>query len=253
MLDMNFAQRAAHYAKTSKARKQNREELKRFTGTQPEIAEVVGRVRTENLTFLNPAALIGLAEAALEIEASGLDGEFIEAGAALGGSAIVLGKSKSPARSLRLYDTFGLIPPPSDKDGEDIHERYDVIVSGKSEGIGGSVYYGYRDDLIGEVSASFKRFGVPPEENNVSFVQGVYQDSMSIDFPIALAHVDCDWYESVMTCLERIEPWLVPGGRFIIDDYDAWSGARTAVDEFFADRSGYTFGKRSRLHIIKDR
>ena len=71
---------------------------------------------------------------------------------------------------------------------------------------------------------------------------------------VALAHVDGDWYESVMTCLERIAPYLVPEGRIVIDDYDSWSGCRKAVDEYFSDkRDRYEFVRKSRLHTVRTR
>ena len=74
---------------------------------------------------------------------------------------------------------------------------------------------------------------------------------MHVSYPVALAHLDCDWYESLMTCLEQIEPHLIPGGRFVIDDYYNWSGCTRAVDEFFSGRAAYQFVHKSRLHIVK--
>ncbi len=62
----------------------------------------------------------------------------------------------------------------------------------------------------------------------------MFQDTITGDEPVALAHIDGDWYESVRTCLERIGPRLSPGGVMVIDDYFYWSGCRTAVDEFLA-------------------
>lgn len=220
---------------------------------QPGLEDVITRVRSERLTFLKADALHDLADAVRRVEEAGLPGEIVEAGAALGGSSVVLGVAKAKARPLRVYDTFGLIPPPSEKDGDDVHERYQVIASGQAKGRRGERYYGYRENLLQEVRQSFRRFGVPPKEHRVSFVQGVYEETMTnIDFDVALVHVDCDWYSSVMTCLTQLEPHLVPGGRFIIDDYSDWSGCRTAVDEFFADRPGYCFEWHSRLHVVKD-
>jgi asparagine synthase (glutamine-hydrolysing) len=75
---------------------------------------------------------------------------------------------------------------------------------------------------------------------------------MQVSQPVALAHLDGDWYESIMTCLQRIEPHLVPRGVLVIDDYDTWSGCRKAIDEYFLDKKHqYDFVRRSRLHIIK--
>jgi O-methyltransferase len=40
----------------------------------------------------------------------------------------------------------------------------------------------------------------------------------------------------------------------VIDDYDRWSGCRKAVDEYFANKhDGYSFIRRSRLHIVRGR
>jgi asparagine synthase (glutamine-hydrolysing) len=40
----------------------------------------------------------------------------------------------------------------------------------------------------------------------------------------------------------------------VIDDYDAWSGCRKAVDTFFADKRGdFRFERHARLHIVRAR
>ncbi len=50
----------------------------------------------------------------------------------------------------------------------------------------------------------------------------------------------------------RIEPFLVRGGIFVIDDYNAWSGCKKAVDEFFLNKKdGYEFLFKERLHFVK--
>jgi hypothetical protein len=206
----------------------------RFARRRPDVAEVIRRVRAEKLTYLGADSLQELAEAV--IEAKDLPGTIVEAGTALGGSGIVLAAAKEPSRPMRLYDVFGMIPPPSEHDGEDVHARYEAIAAGASKGIDGDLYYGYHEDLLGEVRANFARLGFAAEHHNIEFIEGYYQDTMpgGIAFPVAIAHIDCDWYESVMTCLEALTPSLVVGGRLVFDDYHTWSGCRLAVDEFFA-------------------
>ena len=49
--------------------------------------------------------------------------------------------------------------------------------------------------------------------------------------PVAVLHVDGDWYESVSLTLKVFYPAVVPGGYIIIDDYGTWPGARRATDE----------------------
>ena len=134
----------------------------------------------------------------------------------------------------------------------DVHERFRIIQSGESPGISGQKYYGYEDDLLAKVTANFARHRVTVTENNVHLVKGLFQDTLQVNEPIALAHIDGDWFESVMTCLLRITPHLAHGGVLVIDDYFAWSGCRTAVDEYFADKkSEFEFIQRARLHIVR--
>lgn len=216
-----------------------------------DIATAITKVREDKITYLSKRSLKDLSDAVIQADQEGLPGLLIEAGTALGGSAIVMALSKAPEREMRAYDAFDMIPPPTDKDGEDVHKRYAKIVSGQSNGIGGTTYYGYRDDLLGEVKSSFERYGVPAEQSRVELIKGYFEDTLQVDGPVAVAHLDGDWYESTMTCLERVTPHLVVGGRLVIDDYYKWSGCRRAVEEYFDGRDGYEFVKHGRLHIMK--
>ena len=216
------------------------------------VTEIVEAVRAERLTYLKQGMLEDLAAGVLRLERDGVSGLIVEAGTARGGSAIVLGAAKAPERAMKVYDVFGMIPPPSERDGADVHRRYETIAQGSAKGPGGETYYGYRDDLYHEVEASFARHGVPVGEHNVELVRGLFEDTIQLEEPVALAHLDGDWYESTMTCLTRIAPLLVSGGRIVLDDYYTWSGCRRAVDEYFAGREGYRFEHRSRLHVVRD-
>lgn len=215
------------------------------------VTDVVDAVRAENLTYLSAPDLTVLARQVLEADLSGREGLVIETGAALGGSAIVMAAAKDPRRPMRVYDVFGMIPEPSERDGADVHERYSTIASGTSKGIGGETYYGYRDNLYDEVTASFARHGAAVTEHGVDLVRGLFEDTLLIDEPVAFAHLDGDWYESTKVCLERIAPHLVPGGRIVLDDYFHYSGCRDEVDEYFADRPGFVLERRTKLHAVR--
>jgi Macrocin-O-methyltransferase (TylF) len=210
-------------------------------------------VHKEALTYLEPRALAELYDMVAALETRRLPGILIEAGCALGGSAIVIAAAKARTRPLRVYDVFGMIPPPSACDGQDVHERYARIRAGESEGIRGHRYYGYEDDPYETVKRNFTRLGRPIDAHNVQLISGLFQETLRPSEPVALAHIDSDWYESVRTCLERIAPHLVQGAVLVIDDYDAWSGCRRAVDEYFADKQGsFTFRRGARLHVVKN-
>lgn len=129
--------------------------------------------------------------------------------------------------------------------------RYADIIAGTATGPGGHPYYGYADDLYGQVRESFARHGVETSSNGVSLVRGLFSDVLHLDQPVALAHVDGDWYESTWTCLERIAPRLVPGGRIVVDDYWIWTGCRAAVEEYVAGRTDYRLEMRAKVHLVR--
>jgi asparagine synthase (glutamine-hydrolysing) len=216
------------------------------------LPATIRAVKSDSLTFLETDALVDLYEAVQAVVADKRPGILVEAGCAAGGSAIVMASAKEPERKLNVYDVFGMIPPPSAKDDTDVHKRYEVIKSGAATGLGDKKYYGYEPDLLATVKANFAKHGFPIEKNNVSLIKGLFEDTLNLTEPVALAHLDGDWFESVMVCLHQITPKLVKGGTLVIDDYFAWSGCRKAVDEYFADKqANYDFVEKSRIHIIR--
>lgn len=150
-----------------------------------------------------------------------------------------------------VYDVFDTIPRPSDRDGPDVHARYTEIIAGNAIGIDGNAYYGYLPDLDAQVTRTLQQFGVPVGANGVQLIKGLFEDTLHPRGPVALAHIDSDWYASVSVCLERIWPVLSVGGAVVIDDFDAWSGCRAAVDEFVSGRRDYRRERRARLHLVK--
>jgi hypothetical protein len=191
------------------------------------VEQIMQQVRAEQLTFLTPAALRDLALVARDLEANHMTGLVIEAGTAAGGSAIVLAAAKSANRPMKVYDVFGPMPEPGEPDDKN-------------------------GPLYDEVTQSFVRLGVTPGEHGVELVKGLFQDTITVNEPVALAHLDADWYESTMTCLERLAPLLVSGGRIVLDDYDSSTGCRDAVDAYFRDRHmDFRFEQHNRLHVVR--
>lgn len=209
-----------------------------LSGLRREDSKLITRIRARNLTYLSDRKLSSLVESCRAIEAHNIPGIFAEAGCALGGSAILISSLKKAARPFHVYDVFDMIPPPTEDDTPDVHERYKTIREGKSQGIGGDKYYGYQEDLYALVQSNLRQFGIDQDAQRVSLIKGLIQDTMHIDQPVAFAHIDVDWYEPVMTCLERIVPNLSVGGSVILDDYHDWGGCRKAADEYFRGRRG---------------
>lgn len=213
----------------------------------------IAAIKKRHLTYLDEKAMVELKSCILNIEKKGIEGCFLEAGCALGGSSILIAKNKHKARALKVYDVFGLIPAPSEKDGEDVQTRFAKIKDGESNGIGGGKYYGYEEELLQKVKKNFIDFNISLEKEQIHFIQGLYEDTMvNLKEPIAFAHIDCDWYDSVIVCLEHIVPNLMRGGVLIIDDYYAWSGCTKAIDDFFKEnKNEFVFEEKARLHITK--
>jgi hypothetical protein len=195
------------------------------------IAQLLKDIRQASLTYCGPPKLENIAEAVQRVLAENVPGSYLEAGVALGGSAILLGRLKRKNTPLQLYDVFSMIPAPGDRDGEDAHRRYAEIHSGSSPGLGGKTYYGYIDNLMEQVIKNLVDFGLNLSANSIELNPGLFENTLKPTGSIALAHIDCDWYDSVRICIDRIIPWLSPGGIMIFDDYSSYSGCRTAVDE----------------------
>jgi|GEM_PF-2060138 len=211
------------------------------------------KIKYHKLSYLSAGGLLNLSNQVRKIEEKKIEGIILEAGCALGGSTIQIGKAKSIHRKFYIYDVFGMIPEPSEKDGEDVQNRYKEIIAGKSKGLRGDTYYGYQDDLLGKIIGNMKKFELDPADHLIYFIKGLYSDTIKINEPVALAHIDCDWYDSVITCLENIIPHLSKGGCLVIDDYYTWSGCSKAVDDFFDQiKDQFYFSTNSnKLNIVR--
>jgi Macrocin-O-methyltransferase (TylF) len=177
------------------------------------------------------ARLRNLYEAVRQVVAAGILGDIVECGTARGGSGAMMGltlQSLGADRKLWLFDTFEGLPEPS---GDDPDRELAELYTGGFRG-------GYD-----EVQSLFERLQI---SSNTEMVKGLFQDTLTTaDIEsIAVLHLDGDWYDSVLVCLEHFYDRVSPGGVIQIDDYGHWEGARKAVDEFLARRSIHVELKR---------
>ena len=85
----------------------------------------------------------------------------------------------------------------------------------------------------------FTNRSVSTEKQHTDFDQGYFPDSLPEDFPeqkFAFVHLDADLYEPTFEGLKYFYPRMSKQGIILVHDYNAWIGARKAVDDFFADK-----------------
>jgi len=217
------------------------------------LPPVAREVRRRHLTYLSDAKFLSLRDAVRQVKRGNVAGDFAEFGVALGGSAIYLASELEDGRRLRGYDVFGMIPPPGERDDEKSKERYEIIRSGRSEGLGGDVYYGYQEDLFGRVCETFRTFGYPVDGSRIVLQAGLFEQTVGFgaEDRLALVHIDCDWHDPVTFCLERTAPVLSHGGMMILDDYNDYGGCRRAADAFIADNPAFELVRTEPHAVIR--
>jgi hypothetical protein len=200
-----------------------------------ECGRLIEVIRADRITYCSYPKLENICRVVDQLRRKKVPGIYIEAGVALGGSAIVIAKMKPRQAPLYLYDVYGLIPEPSVRDESDAHKRYAEISGGKSKGLSGDTYYGYQTDLKDKVKGNLQRYGLMPESNNIHLIEGLFENTLKIQESVAFAHIDCDWYDSVQICIDEIAPRISKGGVMVFDDYSSYDGCKKAVDQFLAE------------------
>jgi asparagine synthase (glutamine-hydrolysing) len=210
-----------------------------------QLSALAKSVKRDQLTYLSPQKMLRIERALRGLAGAEVPGEFLEFGLALGGSGILIAdEARKQKRNFIGFDVFAMIPAPtSAKDDEKSRARYQTIAAGKSKGIDGDDYYGYRTDLYGDVVRAFEAHGLPVDGEKVTLMKGLFEETWPLRkaAPIAFAHVDCDWYDPVKFCLAAVADQMQPRGVIVIDDYHDYGGCRAAVDEFLTSRGDFTF------------
>lgn len=218
-------------------------------------SQIATRVRERKLTYLGENRLFSIESAIAAIKYCRVAGNFVEFGIASGGSGICIASMLGGGRRYIGFDVFGMIPPPGEKDDAASMERFRIIKEGRSSGVGGEKYYGYIDNLHDLVVKNFSDFGLVVDGDRIVLVPGLFEDTLprQPEQVIAFAHIDCDWYDPVMQCLEYVVPRLSVGGIIILDDYGDWAGCRKAADEFLARHPELTIVRVTPHAVISKR
>ena len=146
-------------------------------------------------------------------------GDLVECGCWRGGTSAAIAETL-PGRRSMLFDSFEGLPEPGNLDGVVAREFLDL-----------------GDRLAapeGQARDAMARSG----STNYNIIKGWFSDTLpkyAAEQPtIAVLRLDGDWYDSTMTALTYLFPFVAPGGIVIIDDYEDWEGCRRAVHDYLA-------------------
>ncbi len=155
-----------------------------------------------------------------QVEEDRVAGAFAELGVYKGGTARLI-HGYAPERELHLFDTF---------EGFDQRDAADDLAE-----------TGHVVDasLFCDTSLASVKSAVGGSEDKVHFHKGFFPDSIPSTLFVqdfAFVHLDADLYAPIRAGLDFFYPRLSPGGTLVVHDYNAWPGARQAVDEFVVKR-----------------
>ncbi len=149
----------------------------------------------------------------------GVEGELAELGVYRGSTAKLI-HHYAPERALHLFDTF------SGFTKADLDRERDVT--------GAHV----ADSYFVNTNVEHVRKYIAPRNGNVWFHAGSFPASVPDEMRnrrFAFVQLDADLYAPIHEGLRFFYPRLSSGGVLVVHDYNAWPGARKAVDEFFRD------------------
>ena len=206
-------------------------------GLDEEDRRLIQVVMDEQLSMVSFEALCTTALACRHVLREGIPGAFVECGVWRGGNGLIAASAFDRAgqreRGIFLYDTFSGMTRPSEIDGATALREY---LDADRETHNAWCY----EDLE-NVQRTFARFELL---GAVHLVPGDVRTTLKEDrIPdcVSVLRLDTDWYETTAVEMAALFPRLSKGGILIIDDYDAWPGARAAVDEYFREHPPFPY------------
>jgi hypothetical protein len=186
----------------------------------PSLDELVLLRKVSPYTMVGVPRLRTLYRLAKRSIAEHVPGAFVECGTCNGGSGAILAHVASrDRRPVWLFDSFEGLPEPAPQDGASA-----VGWKGGCLGVQTMV-----TEVLGRVDARI---------DDVHIVKGWFEDTLmsALTGPIAVLHLDGDWYESTRQILNALYDRIDPRGFLAVDDYGHWPGCKRAVDEFLEER-----------------
>src|ERR1019366_6544968 len=164
--------------------------------------------RFRPFTMLSPSAYINTLRLAGECRE--IEGCVVECGVWKGGVAAGLVTDLGTHREYFLFDSFEGLPCAREIDGAAAIEW-----QANKEGPN------YFDNCSAPEHFAERAMKLSGSEN-YHLIKGWFAQTLATSMPskpIAFLHLDADWYESTMTCLQQLFDHVAVGGLIILDDY----------------------------------
>ncbi len=104
-----------------------RKEKKLLKKLNSDEMNLILSINRKNLTYLSKGKLANIVYTINSINKQKVKGIFIETGCALGGSSILISKLKNTNSILNIFDVFGMIPPPTEEDTQDVYNSTKIL------------------------------------------------------------------------------------------------------------------------------
>ena len=171
--------------------------------------------------------------------AAHVDGTIVECGTWRGGMACTMMALGGINRDYHFFDSFEGLPDAAESDGKTALAYQKNTDSASYHDNCRADYNDFIELIQGQ--------GVPV--SSISVYKGWFENTVKnyIGGPISVLRLDGDWYESTMTCLDVLYPYVSFGGVVIIDDYDAWDGCARAVHDYLSKTASRSRIDRSSL------
>jgi O-methyltransferase len=153
-------------------------------------------------------------------------GCVVECGVWKGGMSAAMAQVLGPDRQYFLFDSFEGLPPAQEIDGERA-KRYQTDTGSPR----------YFDNCRTDESFAERAMKLSGAKH-YRLVKGWFNQtlpSFKAPEPIAVLRIDADWYDSVLTCLRYLVPFLAPGAVVILDDYFCFEGCSKAVHQYLTE------------------
>lgn len=163
-----------------------------------------------------------------------IDGDLVEIGVCRGGSSMCMALSSlrnGIIKPIRLYDTFEGMTMPTVEDRRSKANKGPLDTLNKWMKNRKETHNEWCYGSLTEVKINMDRTRYPKDK--LFYYKGdITKNTEFIPEKISLLRIDVDFYEPTLACLKKFYTSLQHGGILIMDDYNAWDGAKKAWHDY---------------------